>query len=694
MIPSNPSRFSSMPQTLCVLSSPFTNHQNWQIALHLSGDGGKPLFRLLSPFGESFETDVALIEDVDPYTAASFQKATTIEETQKVVNPYLQKWFEAPQKYRMHVEMFQGKPCVRIGNYGLAGGGNKEGDKEEGGGKNIAFVLSGGQIIGGVLLTSRGNRIGPMMIVTGVSSSLDTYMTDDATFTLSDYGKNVGYSYLGGTITLGMGSVIKGSHVTTKLASTFFNKGFSGAATALVKKVVEKKELPSKGQLLKRFLSAGVGGVIGSSLNGGLANDVVEEVADDLGGVADKALSRGVSGAVSGVLGTAASNAIEGKENILEGTGQAAVKGLLSGAMIGACEQVYRKQSRDEFKQNQGKKEQDIKTLEGKLKEQNELLEIIQSKFSDIQNWIKHVIDDISMYSWSLDDSLKTLNELQNALDWEKKRLDNIIKPFDEKNAAYQEDGYKPLITKNGKNGIEDFYLNDEEARQAFLKGETITWHRDDPRDREYFRMNSYVHRVYNEIRKPQMEEAQSKVSKQQQVIDSYRANLDRSKSEQIQREQQANGLKSQMESGAKNIEYLEGELQKLQSQRDLEAREFDRSTTTWLKGKNERMSLGTLQQYEQVKQQMEQAESKENKQPSKLTLREEPSSSLLDSKPNMQTPSLSKYHLLYDDRTQKVGDCLFDNIGGQLDDFPSSDNLRQRLVDFMRVHSAVYSST
>lgn len=314
----------------------FRNHQYWQISIDFKDPDGAPRFHLLSPFGEALTVDSVLIQNIDPLITDHFQRASLPQEKQQIVNQYLQQWFQNPQKYHIHVEKHEGQYYVRIGDPGLRGGGKKD----EG------YAYSAAQIVGGSVFTMMGwRKLGPLMIGVGVSGTLDTYQTNEEEFNLSHYSKNIGYSYLGGLVSAGLGGFLGGAHLVSRIGHAVI----STTATTVVKEVVEKGKLPSGDKLIKSSLSAGISGSVGPCINSYINMGVeafIGEVSSDLGLISVKAISGGLEGAASGGLSTATSNALERKK-IHEGMGQAALAGAVNGAatgiLVSGCNQIHQK---------------------------------------------------------------------------------------------------------------------------------------------------------------------------------------------------------------------------------------------------------------------------------------------------------------------------------------------------------------
>lgn len=327
----NDSLRSSLTLPLSITShQSFRNHQYWQISIDFKDPDDAPRFHLLSPFGEALTVDSVLIQNIDPSITDHFQRASSPQEKQQIVNQYLQQWFQNPQKYHIHVEKHEGQYYVRIGDPGLRGGGKKD----EG------YAYSAAQIVGGSVFTMMGwRKLGPLMIGVGVSGTLDTYQTNEEEFNLSHYSKNIGYSYLGGLVSAGLGGFLGGAHLVSRIGHAVI----STTATTVVKEVVEKGKLPSGDKLIKSSLSAGISGSVGPCINSYINMGVeafIGEVSSDLGLISVKAISGGLEGAASGGLSAVTSNALERKK-IHEGMMEAALAGAATGMVVSGCDQVH-----------------------------------------------------------------------------------------------------------------------------------------------------------------------------------------------------------------------------------------------------------------------------------------------------------------------------------------------------------------
>ncbi|MDP1607993.1 MAG: hypothetical protein Q8L98_01620 [Chlamydiales bacterium] len=316
-------------------SQSFSNHQYWQISIDFRGPNGNPQFHLVSPFGEALTVDSVLIQNIDPSTADHFQRSSSSQEKQQIVNQYLQQWFQNPQKYHIHVEKHEGQHYVRIGDPGLRGGGKEEG-----------YACSAVQIVGGSVFTIMGwRKLGPFIISVGVSGALDTYQTKEEEFSKSNYSKKIGYSCLGGLVSAGVGGYLQGAHLIVNMGQAALSAGASAAATTMVKEVVETGKLPSPDKIITNTLSAGIIGGVGPFIDTGVES-LIGDVSGHLALIGKKVVSGGVGGAVSGGLSAATSNALERKK-IHEGMGQAALAGAVNGAatgiLVSGCNQIHQK---------------------------------------------------------------------------------------------------------------------------------------------------------------------------------------------------------------------------------------------------------------------------------------------------------------------------------------------------------------
>jgi hypothetical protein len=175
----------SLLQSATVLHSPlvnqqgkqqqnfFTNHQRWQISRHLDCESGSLAFHLRDSYGISHTVTEFIVENLNPEFRETLRRFTSPEEQQKLIHEYLQNQLDLATPYQVHAERRGNQLFLRLGDYGLKGGGIETG-------KTGALFLSVGQVGFGIYLAAvRGEKfVGGTLISSGLSSGLYAYQTD------------------------------------------------------------------------------------------------------------------------------------------------------------------------------------------------------------------------------------------------------------------------------------------------------------------------------------------------------------------------------------------------------------------------------------------------------------------------------------------------------------------------------------
>ena len=134
----------------------FKNHQKWEINRDPDFSTGSPLLRLKDPHGMIHEVKEFILENLDANFENALNEMTTPEGKEQIICEYLCQRLANASSFQVHVETFRDEEthkahyCLRLGDYGLKGGGKDE--ELLGGGKKTALGLSTVQIGAGIII--------------------------------------------------------------------------------------------------------------------------------------------------------------------------------------------------------------------------------------------------------------------------------------------------------------------------------------------------------------------------------------------------------------------------------------------------------------------------------------------------------------------------------------------------------------
>ncbi len=292
-------------------SLPKSTHDNWSVRLVVKPQG--IYFLVTDRFGISYKTDYVILEEV---SAASLDSLD--------ITDLLLARFLSANRFQVHVIRQQGKVFIRIGRYGLQGGGRGDG---------IFWGIA--QVAAGVALAvttgGLGAVAGAALISSGAKGATYAVSTNEADYKDEEFLRQTAVGAASGVVTggFGMGSLL----------AVVAGGGAGAAASKVADKVTKDGELPSAKDVVKEVaigsLAAGVGAVA-SQVSGGIANKFIGEVADDAASLGRTVVDGAVKGSSYGAAEKAATNACEGKD-IADGVVGAAVsRGALAGTIAGA----------------------------------------------------------------------------------------------------------------------------------------------------------------------------------------------------------------------------------------------------------------------------------------------------------------------------------------------------------------------
>jgi len=336
------------------------NHQNYYIKLNHDNETKKMQFLVTDSSGTITQT----IENIafSDFSAENMEQLSRLPEDEKIpyLHQYVETLFHKASPFDLHVQTYQGQPCMVFSRYGLQGGG-----------RVLGFLAGATQTVFGIFLitTGAGAVPGAALVSSGLGGSIYSLTTEE--FSNVGFAKQSAISGITGLVTGGLGSALAPSlqaaapalapYIGAQAAAvapaigTGLGAGIPGSmAGALAKGAMENK-MPTSGELIQAGLIGGVSGVLASGaselagkgaeklankLATKLANKFITENADDV----IKAIVDVAGGGAGGAAGGAASNSVHkvydnySKDKPLaEGVGKAAGEGALAGGVLGAA---------------------------------------------------------------------------------------------------------------------------------------------------------------------------------------------------------------------------------------------------------------------------------------------------------------------------------------------------------------------
>jgi|GEM_PF-2431980 len=349
------------------------NHQNWRISRQLDCETGFPVFHLIDPWGLSVAVTEFIVEDIDHDFQEALLKLSTIEEQQQLVCYYLQKRLAQATSHRVHVERYGDKFVVRLGSYGLKGGGNERWKKVAAtafagtlaviGGCLSIFVRNGGAtLIGGILMNG------------GVSAGGYAYSCKK--YEVGEYLKQFAYGTMSGLFSVGipiLGNMATGAAIAPRICWQVLGSLYGNCASASVKRLLAKNETVDQNIGVQAHLGLVTGivsGVIGSG---------ADKIADVFRTLATSSLVKAVIHiAMKGVGGGFSAASIKVVTNHYEisrekkeeektwhdGVGKSFGIGFATSAGIAVVQTIYSSSSSNTLKDQAEQAKKDLQDLE------------------------------------------------------------------------------------------------------------------------------------------------------------------------------------------------------------------------------------------------------------------------------------------------------------------------------------------
>jgi OTU-like cysteine protease len=330
------SYFNLLKESLSLKSDYFKNFQGWQIQIQIHDIEGFPAFYLKDSYGFSHIVTEFVVENIEISFRHALTQTSSVEEQQILIRQYLQNRLNEATPYQLHIEHYHHQLFLRFGDYGLKGGGKK-----------TAKALSLGQLGAGIFLSATGGGFillaGGILVSAGLSGGIYTLQQTEENYKNKEYAKQTSYGALTGLVSGGFGALAQGAGTALRIGSQILGSAVGTVTSTTTAEIVEKGQLPSKQDLLKKVLVAGIGGGAGACVAAGVGytlGKVAAEISDDLSRSAFQIFKKSIEGATNSASTKITTNVCEGEEPLKDITQSLLVGGLINGS-VASAKQIY-----------------------------------------------------------------------------------------------------------------------------------------------------------------------------------------------------------------------------------------------------------------------------------------------------------------------------------------------------------------
>jgi hypothetical protein len=191
----------------------------------------------------------------------------------------------------------------------------------------------------------------------------------------------------------GFGALAQGAGTALRIGSQILGSAIGTVTSTTTAEIVEKGQLPSKQDLLKKVLVAGIGGGAGACAAAGVGytlGKVAAEISDDLSRSAFQIFKQSIEGATNSASTKVATNVYEGEEPLKDITQSLLVGGLISGS-VASAKQIYNsnelsrviniKKGLDSYSKNPPEPGQDFERVQNVLKRQTAIVNELDQQY-------------------------------------------------------------------------------------------------------------------------------------------------------------------------------------------------------------------------------------------------------------------------------------------------------------------------
>jgi hypothetical protein len=489
----------------------FKNHQKWKIDRLPDFSAGSPLLQLKDPYGIIHEVKDFILENLDSTIEDALTRVTTPEGKEQIICEYLRHRLANATSFQVHVESFSDEEthkshyCLRLGSYGLKGGGTD--DEWLGGGKKTAQALSAVQMCVGIIIIAcysrKLNLPSSALLSMGTAGAAYSYhLKTDQKFTWSQWSAHTAFGAISWVVSEACGYLSQGTNsairVFTQTIGSVAGNGVSNAiAYRLEDKPLDKKFVQSLG-------IAAVGGLVSAS-----TGEVFNLFRTENDGLLKTVGLQALKGTASSIFSKYTTHYCEGKEMAWQDYMEAVVLGGGLSALTAFADfwrssnklqELYEKKTRavkqlaetkdrqtanelaarqlsECLRQSSKKlalKQEVLKTLENKQTETS--VKTLQANMDTAQEEISKILSQITQDEKSLGSVIQTCEDIAKQLPTLSAVEQHLKKSYKALSQSF-EDKIRAKLNKGVKVKINGSIVKDPAAiREALVNRERVKW--------------------------------------------------------------------------------------------------------------------------------------------------------------------------------------------------------------------------